>query len=358
MAPLPRIARQRRHAPLHARRPPGPRPLLPHLRSSRLSLAAACDGTHAVCDETVPIVRRFGAIRPVPVTAHLSSPPMRLFAATVLVALMLSDLAGAAWHSPVPGSVTRPFDLGSDPFEAGRHRGVDFSASPGTTVRAACAGPVAFAGTAGSSGRVVTVLCGPWRVTHMPLASIAVRQQATVREGAPLGTLAGSHEHAGLHLGVRRDGTRFGYADPLRFLAAGRPTAPPLGPAPRPTRTPRPAPPRPPAPRPPAPHPAPAPPRPVAAPSRTLVPPRLVAAPPAAAGSNRRPGPPFAPWPAWFGPGPRAHRSRHPRARALAEGSRAGGGGRSVAREGREARGGWLASDARWPSTSPRRSTT
>jgi Peptidase family M23 len=238
---------------------------------------------------------------------------MRLFAATVLVALMLSDVAGAAWHSPVPGSVTRPFDLGSDPFQAGRHRGVDLGASPGTTVGAACAGPVAFAGTAGSSGRVVTVLCGPWRVTHMPLASIAIRRGATVREGAPLGTVAGSHEHAGLHLGVRRDGTRFGYADPLRFLAPGRPTAPPLGPAPRPTRPPRPTPPRPPAPRPPAPRPAPAPrpvaappgtvvpPRPVAAPHSTLGPPRPVAAPPAAAGSNRGHGPPFAPWPAWLG---------------------------------------------------------
>src|ERR671911_457384 len=88
-------------------------------------------------------------------------------------------------------------------------------------------------------GRVVTVLCGPWRVTHMPLASIAVRRGATVREGAPLGTVARSHEHGGLHLGVRRDGTRFGYADPLRFLAPGRPTAPPLGPAPRPSRPPR-----------------------------------------------------------------------------------------------------------------------
>ena len=160
---------------------------------------------------------------------------MRLTAATVVLALMLSDLAEAAWHPPVPGTVTRPFDLGSDPFEAGRHRGIDLSASPGTTVRAACAGPVAFAGTAGSSGRVVTVLCGPWRVTHMPLASIAVRSGAAVREGAPLGTLAASREHGGLHLGVRRDGTRFEYTDPLRFLAPGRPsTAPPLGPAPRP----------------------------------------------------------------------------------------------------------------------------
>ena len=149
----------------------------------------------------------------------------------------------------MPGVVTRSFDPGRHPFEAGRHRGVDLAAAPGVPVRAPCAGPVAFAGSVGSSGRVVTLLCGPWRVTQMPLGQIAVRAGATVAEGAPLGTAAASLEHAGLHLGVRRDGTRFGYADPLRFLAPGRPTPPPpLGPAPRSARPPRPTSPRPPAP--------------------------------------------------------------------------------------------------------------
>jgi Peptidase family M23 len=213
---------------------------------------------------------------------------MRLLAAIVFT-LMLADVAGAAWRAPVPGRVARAFDIGSDPFEAGRHRGIDLAAPPGTTVRAPCAGAVGFAGAVGSSGRVVTLLCGRWRVTHMPLASIAVRPGAAIGRGEPLGTLAASSDHAGLHFGVRRDGTRFGYTDPLRFLTPGRPAAPPLlGPAPRPGRRPRPAPPRPPTPRPPAPRPVPA--------------PRLVTAPPPAPmGSNRGRRPPFAPWPAWLG---------------------------------------------------------
>jgi hypothetical protein len=233
---------------------------------------------------------------------------MRLLAFTLILAAFLADAAPAAWRPPVPGAVTRPFDLGSDPFEAGRHRGVDLAAAPGTTVRAACGGPVAFAGTAGSNGRVVTLLCGRRRVTHMPLASIAVRSGAMVRAGAPLGTLAASSEHRGLHLGVRRDGTRFGYEDPLRFLAPGRPaTAPPLGPAPRPGRTPRSTPP-PPAPRP-DPVAAPRPDR-VAAPrSDTVAAPRphTIAAPTgqvgvaAPTGSNPGLRPPLAPWPAWLG---------------------------------------------------------
>jgi Peptidase family M23 len=219
---------------------------------------------------------------------------MRLLVLTVLAALILAGPAPAAWRSPVPGAVTRSFDLGRNPFEAGRHRGVDLAAPPGTAVRSPCAGRVAFAGAVGSSGRVVTVLCGHWRVTQMPLASVAVRTGATVGEGEPLGTLAASREHAGLHLGVRRDGTRFGYTDPLRFLAPGRPaTAPPVGPAPRRARPPRPAPPRPPAPRPPAPRP-----RPLVAPPRLLIAPQPALAP---TRSNRGPRAPLAPWPAWLG---------------------------------------------------------
>jgi hypothetical protein len=221
--------------------------------------------------------------------------PMRLLATLVALLLVPADLGHAGWRPPVPGAVSRPFDLGADPFEAGRHRGVDRAAPPGAVVRAPCAGPVAFAGRIGAAGRVVTLRCGPWRVTHLPLASITVRAGAAVAPGAPLGTVAAAREHAGLHLGVRREGTRFGYADPLRFLGRGHaPPAPPLGRAPRPGR---PAPPTRPAPRPPRP------PRPVVARRPVLVPrpfvaPRPVAAP---AGSSRGPRAPFAPWPAWVG---------------------------------------------------------
>ena len=183
---------------------------------------------------------------------------MRMLVALVLLA-------------PVPGDVTRGFDTGR-PFEGGRHRGVDLAAAPGTPVRAACSGPVVVAGRVGSSGGVVTLRCGPWRVTHMPLATIGVRAGGGVRRGAVIGTAAASPGHDGLHLGVRRHGTRFGYADPLRFMAA--PTNPvPLGRAPRP------------APR--------------GRPPRTVGRPR-----PAAARLAREPRPaslPLAPWPAWAG---------------------------------------------------------
>lgn len=176
--------------------------------------------------------------------------------------------------APVAGPVERGFDPGR-PFGAG-HRGVDLAAAPGTPVRAACGGPVVFAGRIGSSGGIVTLRCGRWRVTHMPLAAFSAR--GSVRRGAVIGTVAASREHHGLHLGVRREGVRFGYEDPLRFLAAPAPPVP-VGPAQQPAR-----------PRPP----------------RAIPPPRRVRPPPRAAARRlvRAPTPPsspFAPWPAWAG---------------------------------------------------------
>lgn len=163
---------------------------------------------------------------------------------------------------PVQGPVVRGFDF-SGPYKPG-HRGVDLAAPPGAAVRASCAGSVAFAGAAGSNGRVVTLLCGRWRVTHLPLAGIAVREGARVGVGERLGTVGAGAGHAGLHLGVRRAGSRSAYVDPRRFI---RRAAPPLGPAPPPGGPPR---------------------------ARPLEPPPPAAAPP-------RPVSGPAPWPAWAG---------------------------------------------------------
>ncbi|HET9739329.1 MAG TPA: M23 family metallopeptidase [Solirubrobacteraceae bacterium] len=127
-------------------------------------------------------------------------------------------LALLALIAPVPGDVTarvRP----RSPYEGGRHRGVDLATAPETPVRAACGGPVAFTGRIGGTG-IVTVRCGRWRVTHMPLARIAAR--GDMRRGAVIGTVAASTAHHGLRLGVRRDGTRFDYVDPLRHQFLNR----------------------------------------------------------------------------------------------------------------------------------------
>jgi hypothetical protein len=161
----------------------------------------------------------------------------RALAAASLILAVLA-VPAHAWRRPVPGAVSRAFAYSpAEPFAAGRHRGADFAARPGETVRAACSGRVAYAGRG-----VVTLRCGPWRVTHLPLATLAVGAGTHVREGARIGTVAASREHAGLHLGVRRAGDRFAYVDPLRLLGppANVPRAGPLGDAPRRAPPPRP----------------------------------------------------------------------------------------------------------------------
>jgi Peptidase family M23 len=143
--------------------------------------------------------------------------------------------ASARWSPPVAGAPTRLFDFGRDPFARGQHRGVDLDAAPGERVRSACGGPVVFAGRVAGAG-TVSVRCGKWRVSYAPLARLAVRAGARVGPGRLLGRMTGA---APLHLGVRRESARFGYVDPLRFLAAADRAPPPGVPVRRPAPTPR-----------------------------------------------------------------------------------------------------------------------
>jgi hypothetical protein len=209
----------------------------------------------------------------------------------VLAVVPEGAAAAAGWRAPAAGPVTRAFDLGPDPFAAGRHRGVDFAAAPGSPVRAACTGRVVVAARIGTSGGVVTIACGPWRVSHLPLARIDAFAGRQVAAGDQIGIAARSRAHAGIHLGVRRAGNPFGYVDPLRFIHPEH-APPPAGPAGRGGRGRRPLPagrrvrvPAPPRAR------APAPPRVPAAPGVRA--PALLHAP--APGAAR----PIAPWPVW-----------------------------------------------------------
>ena len=247
----------------------------------------------------------------------------------ILVVLLVAPApagAGTRWAPPVPGAVLRPFAFAGEPFRVGRHRGVDLAARPGAVVRATCAGRVAVAGTVGTSGRVVTVRCGPWRVTQLPLGRIDVRPGDVVAQGVPIGTVGeapvAGRRHVGLHLGVRREGHPAGYVDPLRFLARAPGPPPPVGPRAgfRPRRGPGSSPPdarpapapaaaRPPAGAPahgaPAPPPARAPTRGVPAPPAVGAPTRGVAALPRAPTRGvpavAPPGGGLAPWPVWAG---------------------------------------------------------
>jgi len=144
--------------------------------------------------------------------------------------------AAERWVRPVPGAATREFSLGADPFARGQHRGVDLAADFGARVRSACSGVVVFAGVLPELGRVVSVRCGRWRVSYLPLAVTLVPRGSMVAAQTSLGTVGVGHE--GLHVGVRREGRRFGYVDPLARFGADPPPPvalrpPGLGRAPR-----------------------------------------------------------------------------------------------------------------------------
>jgi hypothetical protein len=209
----------------------------------------------------------------------------------VTVAPARAAAGHGTWTAPVPGAVTRPFLLGADPFAPGQHRGADFAAAAGATVRAPCSGRVLVARRVGAQGRVATLGCGLWRVTVLPLATLSVRAGDRVTAGARVGTAAGgTRPHDGLHLGVRRASRPDGYVDPLPFLGPAPAARPVIGGG----RVPRRGPPAAPEPAPPARSaaaaPEPAPPHPILAVNRT-------GSSPSAADTAE----PVAPWPVWAG---------------------------------------------------------
>jgi Peptidase family M23 len=174
----------------------------------------------------------------------------------VLIAFQAGAPPALAWTWPADGPVLRPFVFGDDPYAAGQHRGVDIAGRAGAPVLAPAAGLVTFAGSVPSGGRVVTVQTADgYSVTLVHLGSFEVDRDASVAEGAPVGTIgpSGEAEHAEpyVHLGVRVRSDPHGYVDPLTLLPKER-ARPPVAPPPPPP-VPAPVQPAPPAPAPEAP---------------------------------------------------------------------------------------------------------
>ena len=125
------------------------------------------------------------------------------------------------WVFPIAesASVVRGFDPPLRRWSAG-HRGVDLAAPVGTTVRAAGAGVVTYAGLLAGRG-VVAVSHGELRTTYEPVtATVSVGEQ--VDPGDPIGALSAAGGHClpsvCLHWGLLRGKS---YLDPLRLLGGG-----------------------------------------------------------------------------------------------------------------------------------------
>ena len=151
----------------------------------------------------------------------------RSLLAVALLFLLLEPVRPVAaatsepWTWPLPGrDVDQRFDKPESAYGPG-HRGVDLSASAGTTVRAVAAGSVSFVGRV-AGVQVVTIDHGRERSTYQPVRSSLLIGDS-VAAGEPIGTLLGTPSHCAgpcLHLGrVVGEGD---YLDPLELLASGR----------------------------------------------------------------------------------------------------------------------------------------
>jgi hypothetical protein len=221
------------------------------------------------------------------------------FICALLAALFVpaAPSLAADWEWPVSGEVVTQFRNVDDPYAAGQHRGVDIAAPVGTTVRAAAAGTVVFAGVVGSSGLVVSerTADGRYELSYLHLSAASVRRGDAVDGGDAVGLVGTSGSRSvdqpHLHFGVREAADRHAYVDPLTFLRVPPRNAPPQPRAvPVPARAPVAA----------APAPVPAPlgaPAPVAAPGLGHVAPHPAALPhgrPLAAGPRAAVAPPAA----------------------------------------------------------------
>jgi murein DD-endopeptidase MepM/ murein hydrolase activator NlpD len=123
-----------------------------------------------------------------------------------------------AW--PVRGPIPRGFEPPDTPYGSG-HRGVDIGAAMGTTVVAAQAGTVAFAGLVAGGLFISIEHSDGVRTTYSWLSEVSVRQGATVERGEPIGRSGAGHPGQGsshLHLGARVGSV---YIDPMLLLERG-----------------------------------------------------------------------------------------------------------------------------------------
>ncbi|MGA0839100.1 MAG: M23 family metallopeptidase [Pseudomonadales bacterium] len=119
------------------------------------------------------------------------------------------------------GWVSSPFGQRVDPFSGGTawHAGLDFTARPGTEVRAAAAGIVIFAAYRADYGNTVEINHGDGYVTrYAHQKELKVATGDVVKRGQGIGTVGSTGRASGphLHFEVLKNGR---HVDPRRYIA-------------------------------------------------------------------------------------------------------------------------------------------
>lgn len=142
---------------------------------------------------------------------------------TASAALPVGARSPDPWVPPVPGpSIVRAFDPPERRWESG-HRGADYSAGVGETIRAPADSTVAFAGSVAGKP-VVSLDVGQWRVSYEAVDAI-VAAGDEVSAGEPIGAVSDlPHCPQGcVHVGVRTAAVEDSYVDPADFFAPASP---------------------------------------------------------------------------------------------------------------------------------------
>lgn len=121
---------------------------------------------------------------------------------------------------PMKGKVTSGFGYRTHPMGGGRkfHNGIDIAAPHGTSIKAAAAGKVIFAGTKWSLGNVVTIQhTSGYQTLYGHLSKILVKKGERVKQGQVIGREGSTGISTGphLHFSILRYGK---YLDPARYL--------------------------------------------------------------------------------------------------------------------------------------------
>jgi hypothetical protein len=123
----------------------------------------------------------------------------------------------------VNGPLLEPFSLGDDPYEAGRHRGIDVEASAAEPVVAPADGVVAFAGRVPDGGTTLTIeTADDYSVTLLHLGPLVLKRGDRAVQGHAVAlvgpTGAPEWDRPYVHLGIRVTAEPEGYVDPLTLL--------------------------------------------------------------------------------------------------------------------------------------------
>ena len=142
---------------------------------------------------------------------HRSRIALSIVLSVALMALAMASPARAAegeWSPPVSGPIVRRYEPPARRFGP-QHLGLDFAAGPGTPVRAAGDGVVAFAGLVGRSRSVGIEHPGVRRTTYAYLDRVVVTAGRPVRRGEVIGFSGGEgpgHRSGVVHFGYRVNG--------------------------------------------------------------------------------------------------------------------------------------------------------